>query len=379
MAAAHPGTVRTMGTNLTDDVERVVWTEVVDGIATITLDSQSNRNALSRRLVAELHEGLDTRRGAERPGHRPHPPGSRVLRRRRPQGTLRRARRLPAVRPCPRTAHGHRATDDRRGERRRAGRGDRADGGVRPRRRAFLDHVRADGGAHRRRRGDHLRADPPSGSGGEDRRGDAHRRTVRRGRGPLHRAGQPRRRRRRGDGRRAVRRHPRRRPAGGRRDEADARRRAVDAARRGVRGDARPVRRRCSAAPTPPRAWPPSPRSAPPSGTDPAAVGPQQPRNAANRAPGERFQAFFGPGGCWCEAHGMPEVVHIPSPTGVVIAADHWTSTGTPVVLAHGGGQTRLLVGRHRRGPRATPATGWSRWICVATATRHGRPTTTTR
>ena len=33
---------------------------MVDGIATITLDSQQNRNALSRQLVAELHEGIDT-------------------------------------------------------------------------------------------------------------------------------------------------------------------------------------------------------------------------------------------------------------------------------------------------------------------------------
>lgn len=48
-----------MGQNLGNDTGRVVWTELVDGIATITLDSQQNRNALSRQLVAELHEGID--------------------------------------------------------------------------------------------------------------------------------------------------------------------------------------------------------------------------------------------------------------------------------------------------------------------------------
>ena len=37
----------------------MVHTTVVDGIATITLDSQSNRNALSRQLLAELHDGID--------------------------------------------------------------------------------------------------------------------------------------------------------------------------------------------------------------------------------------------------------------------------------------------------------------------------------
>ncbi len=44
--------------------DRVVRLEVVDGIATITLDSPHNRNALSRRLVAELAERLDEAEGS---------------------------------------------------------------------------------------------------------------------------------------------------------------------------------------------------------------------------------------------------------------------------------------------------------------------------
>ena len=40
-------------------MDPVVHTAVVDGIATITLDSQTNRNALSRQLLAELHDGID--------------------------------------------------------------------------------------------------------------------------------------------------------------------------------------------------------------------------------------------------------------------------------------------------------------------------------
>ncbi len=38
---------------------RVVHCDVVDAIATITLDSQHNRNALSRKLLADLHDALD--------------------------------------------------------------------------------------------------------------------------------------------------------------------------------------------------------------------------------------------------------------------------------------------------------------------------------
>ena len=43
----------------------LVRTEIVDGVATITLDSQHNRNALSRQLVAELHAGIDQAEAAE--------------------------------------------------------------------------------------------------------------------------------------------------------------------------------------------------------------------------------------------------------------------------------------------------------------------------
>lgn len=38
----------------------LVHVDVADRIATVTLDSQHNRNALSRQLLAELHAGIDT-------------------------------------------------------------------------------------------------------------------------------------------------------------------------------------------------------------------------------------------------------------------------------------------------------------------------------
>ena len=43
---------------------QVVHVELSNGIATITLDSQHNRNALSRQLLAELHRALDTAEAA---------------------------------------------------------------------------------------------------------------------------------------------------------------------------------------------------------------------------------------------------------------------------------------------------------------------------
>jgi enoyl-CoA hydratase/carnithine racemase len=44
--------------------EPVVRLEVFDAVATITLDSPANRNALSRQLVADLHAALDDAEGA---------------------------------------------------------------------------------------------------------------------------------------------------------------------------------------------------------------------------------------------------------------------------------------------------------------------------
>ncbi len=46
-------------------MDPVVHTNVERGIATITLDSQPNRNALSRQLLAELHEGIDQAEAAD--------------------------------------------------------------------------------------------------------------------------------------------------------------------------------------------------------------------------------------------------------------------------------------------------------------------------
>ena len=44
-------------------MENLVDIEMVDGIATITLDSPSNRNALSQRLLADFHLALDKAEG----------------------------------------------------------------------------------------------------------------------------------------------------------------------------------------------------------------------------------------------------------------------------------------------------------------------------
>jgi enoyl-CoA hydratase len=45
--------------------DTLVRTEISDSIATITLDSQHNRNALSRQLLSELHSGIDTAESAD--------------------------------------------------------------------------------------------------------------------------------------------------------------------------------------------------------------------------------------------------------------------------------------------------------------------------
>ena len=42
-----------------DTTDELVHLDLADGVATITLDSPANRNALSRRLVGDLHGALD--------------------------------------------------------------------------------------------------------------------------------------------------------------------------------------------------------------------------------------------------------------------------------------------------------------------------------
>ena len=68
---------------------QMVTTDVVDGVATITLDSQPNRNTLSRQLLTELHAGIDIAEAEARPGDRAAPRGPGLLCRRRPQGARR--------------------------------------------------------------------------------------------------------------------------------------------------------------------------------------------------------------------------------------------------------------------------------------------------
>lgn len=46
-------------------MSRLVTSTIDDDVSTVTLDSQHNRNALSRQLVAELHEALDEAEAAD--------------------------------------------------------------------------------------------------------------------------------------------------------------------------------------------------------------------------------------------------------------------------------------------------------------------------
>ena len=68
-------------------VGQLVGIATVDGIATITLDSPANRNALSQQLLADLHTALDRGRTRSRSRHRADPHRARLLRRRGPEGT----------------------------------------------------------------------------------------------------------------------------------------------------------------------------------------------------------------------------------------------------------------------------------------------------
>jgi enoyl-CoA hydratase/carnithine racemase len=54
-----------MSSSDTLPLPRVVDVEISDGVATITLNSQANRNALSRQLLSELHAALDAAEAAD--------------------------------------------------------------------------------------------------------------------------------------------------------------------------------------------------------------------------------------------------------------------------------------------------------------------------
>jgi methylglutaconyl-CoA hydratase len=54
-----------MSSSDTLPLPRVVDVEISDGVATITLNSQANRNALSRQLLSELHAALDSAEAAD--------------------------------------------------------------------------------------------------------------------------------------------------------------------------------------------------------------------------------------------------------------------------------------------------------------------------
>ena len=153
----------------------LVRLDLTDGIATITLDSQHNRNALSRQLVAELADvprptpnPLDVRAVVLRHEGPAFCAGADLKERSDDDGPLDSSPMVAVMRRLMEMPTPH----DRSRRRCRSRRRDRPDGVVRPRRRAQRRDVRADRGADRRRPGDHLGADPPAGAGRQDRRRD---------------------------------------------------------------------------------------------------------------------------------------------------------------------------------------------------------------
>ena len=181
--------------------DELVHYAVERAIATITLDSPANRNALSAQLVEQLTAHLRRRGGRRRrPRRRAHPHRPDVLRRRRPQGADGRGR--PAGRHA---AHAGVAAGDRRAaqagdrprRRRSAGRRARHRRRLRHRGRRAGGLVRLHRGPARAGPGDHL-----ADHAGPDHRACGlallpDRRDVRRGRRRADRAAHRRRRGRR--------------------------------------------------------------------------------------------------------------------------------------------------------------------------------------
>ena len=253
--------------------DELVHVAVDDAVATITLDSPANRNALSRQLVEDLNRALDVAEagvtdGSVRAIVLTHVPpafcaGADLKERRTGAAGL----LADGARPAP--ADGRRRADDRRRRRPGPRRGDRPHGVVRPRRRAARPHVRPHRGPHRRRRGDHLRADPAPGraaAGWPRRSSPASRSTppspATSGWSPTSPTTSRRRSPRCATASAWVPHEPSPRPSG-----CCARSPASSATRRS--NGCAPSPTSCSPAPTPPRGWPPSPRSARRPGSEP--------------------------------------------------------------------------------------------------------------
>ena len=174
----------------------LVHIDIADSVATITLDSPANRNALSSRLVADLNAALDRAEadvaaGAVRAIVLTHVPPAFCA----GADLKERAAGVPDSRPIVRAFTRLMDADVPtiaavKGPV-RAGR-DRADGVMRPRRRAARRRLRPHRGQDRRRRGDHLGPDPPPGQRLAARRRVPHRRAVRRLRRTGGRVGHPR-------------------------------------------------------------------------------------------------------------------------------------------------------------------------------------------